>query len=181
VIPPTVRYSVPIFEREWHEDLRPRYRAAVAKAEARVETLPVSELPALIDELAALVGESFASIAALTGAAYKMEMNLARSYRKHVAGSRGGSHLPLLAGFVPPTDPGRHAVVSLDWWHPPVRSAATAARPSEDHDHLIATRHAAEAAAFEAPPRHHGACGPSGASWSRLSTSSRSARSRRAS
>ena len=84
VVPPTVRHSIPIFEREWREDLQPRHRAAVADAERRVETLPVTELPALIDGLAALAGESFASIAALTGAAYKMEMNLARSYRKQL-------------------------------------------------------------------------------------------------
>ena len=150
VIPPTVRHSVPIFEREWREDLQPRYRAAVARAEARVETLPVAELPGLIDELADLAGESFASIAALTGAAYKMEMNLARSYRRHQAATLGGSHLPLLAGFEPPTDPGRHAVVSLDWWYPPVQSSPTATRRPEDHQRLIEARQAAEAAAFEA-------------------------------
>ena len=31
------------FEREWREDLQPRYRAAVAAAEGRVETLPVAD------------------------------------------------------------------------------------------------------------------------------------------
>ena len=60
------------------------------------------ELPALIDELADLAGEYFASLAALGGAAYKMEMNLARFYRRHLGKSLGGSHLPLLAGFEPP-------------------------------------------------------------------------------
>jgi pyruvate,water dikinase len=109
----------------------------------------VTELPALIDELAALAGESFASIAALTGAAYKMEMNLARSNRKQLAGSLGGSHLPLLAGFEPPTDPGRHAVVSLDWWHATLPSSATTTRPQEDHQRLVETRQAAEKAAFQ--------------------------------
>jgi len=149
VVPPTVRHSIPIFEREWREDLQPRHRAAVADAERRVETLPVTELPALIDGLAALAGESFASIAALTGAAYKMEMNLARSYRKQLAGSLGGSHLPLLAGFEPPTDPGRHAVVSLDWWHATLPTSATMTRPREEHQRLVETRQAAEAAAYQ--------------------------------
>jgi rifampicin phosphotransferase len=148
VIPPTVRHSVPVFEREWRNDLQPRYRAAVEVAERRVETLPVTDLPALIDALADLAGESFASIAALTGAAYKMEMNLARSYRKHVAGTIGGSHLPLLAGFEPPSDPGRHAVVTLDWWHrtSPITSAST--RHVEDHHRVVEARHSAETAAF---------------------------------
>ena len=150
VIPPTVRHSVPVFEREWREDLRPRYRAAVAGAEDRVETLPVSELPAMIDELAGLAGAYFASIAALTGSAYKMEMNLARFYRRHLGRSLGGSHLDLLAGFEPPVDPGRHAVVSLDWWHTTLPHGATTTGPPEDHGRLVEARQAAETAAFQA-------------------------------
>jgi len=149
-IAPVVRFSVPIFEREWREDLQPRYRAAVAAAEGRVETMPVSELPALIDELAVLAGEYFASIAALSGAAYKMEMNLARFYRAHLAKSPGGGHLPLVSGFEPPTDPGRHAVASLDWWFAPAGPGATATRPARDHVRLVEVRQAAEAAALEA-------------------------------
>jgi rifampicin phosphotransferase len=150
LIPPTVRHSVPVFEREWREDLQPRYRAAVAGAEGRVETLPVAELPGLIDELAELAGEYFASIAALTGAAYKMEMNLARFHRRRLGRSLGGSHLPLLAGFEPPTEPGRHAVVSLDWLQAPLPYAATATTSDEDLGRVVEARQAAEAAAFEA-------------------------------
>ncbi len=150
VLPPTVRHSVPIFEREWREDLLPRYRAAVAGAEARVETVPVTELPTVIDELADLAGDYFASIAALAGSAYKMEMNLARFHRRHLGRSLGGSHLPLLAGLQPPSDPDRHAVASLDWWHAPVSDAAVATRPAEDHARLVEAREAAEAAAFRA-------------------------------
>ncbi len=150
LVPPTVRFSVPVFEREWREDLLPRYRAAVARAEARVETAPVTELAALIDELADLAGAYFASIAALTGAAYKMEMNLASYYRRHLAGTLGGSHLPLLAGFEPPGEPPRHAVASLDWWRTPPPRSTTAMRPAEDHDRLVEARRVAEAAASEA-------------------------------
>ncbi len=149
IIPPTVRYVVAPIEREWRDDVQPRYRAAVAAAEAKVEALPVARLPALIDEMADLAGEYFTSVAALTGAAYKMEMNLARSYRRHLGKSLGGSHLPLLAGFEPPTDPGRHAVASLDWWRPPLPSTASATRPAQDHARLVETREAAEAAAFQ--------------------------------
>ena len=148
VLPPTVRHAIPIMEREWREDVQPRYRAAVAAAAARVETLPVSELPHLIDELADLAGESFAWITALSGAAYKMEINLSGFYRRHLAKSLGGSHLPLLAGFAPPTGPDRHAVVSLDWWHPPTQ-LAEGVQPPEDHARIVDTRRAAEAAAFE--------------------------------
>jgi phosphohistidine swiveling domain-containing protein len=149
VAPPTVRFSIPLFERDWREDLQPRYRAAVAAAEAAVEAMPASELPGLVDGLADLAGESFTSIAALSGAAYKMEINLARFYRKHLAPSLGGSHLPLVAGFEPPTGPDRHAVVSLDWWYPP-GAGAEPAMPAENHARLIENRHAAERAAFAA-------------------------------
>ena len=61
MIPPTVRHGIPLFEREWREELQPRYRAAIAAAEASVETMPPSQLPVLVDELADLAGEYFAS------------------------------------------------------------------------------------------------------------------------
>jgi phosphohistidine swiveling domain-containing protein len=150
VFPATVRHSVPVFEREWREDLLPRYRAAVAAAEGQVETLPVSELASLIDELADLAGEYFTSIAALAGGAFKIEIILARFYQRHLAGALGGSHLSLLAGFEPPADPGRHAVVSLDWWYPPAPPVDGGGRPDEHHAKVVAARHAAEEAAFQA-------------------------------
>jgi rifampicin phosphotransferase len=148
--PSTVRHSFPIAERIWRADVQPRYRAAVAAAEARVEALPVTSLPALIDELADLAGESFTWVTALAGAAYKMEVNLAQFYRRHLAPSLGGSHLPLLTGFEAPTDPARHAVASLDWWHAPGPRGGSAIRTVADHAALVETRHAAEEAAFAA-------------------------------
>jgi phosphohistidine swiveling domain-containing protein len=149
-IPPLVRFSVPLFERDWREDLQPRYRAAVARAEASVETIPVAELPALIDELADLAGEYFTSIAALGGAAYKMELNLARAYRRQLGDSLGRSHLSLVSGFDAPANPSRHAVTSLDWWFAPSPDGGSAVRPAGDHARLVAARQAAEVAAFEA-------------------------------
>jgi rifampicin phosphotransferase len=148
--PSTVRYSFPIIEREWRADLQPRYRAAVERAEGRVETLEVAELPAFIDDLADLAGESFTSVTALAGAAYKMEANLARFYRRYLSPSIGGSHLPLLTGFEAPTDPPPHAVASLDWWFAPRPRAESATRLDTDHAALVHTRHAAEEAAFAA-------------------------------
>jgi rifampicin phosphotransferase len=150
LLPPTVRHSFPLFEREWREDLLPRYRAAVADAEHRVETLAISELPGLIDGLADLAGDYFGSLVALAGAAYKMEINLSQFYRRHLGGSLKGGHLALLAGFDAPADPGRHAVASLDWWHDPAPRTVTATRPAGDHARLVEARQAAEAAAFEA-------------------------------
>jgi phosphohistidine swiveling domain-containing protein len=150
LFPATVRYSVPILERQWREDVQPRYRAAVAAAQSRVETRPVTELPALIDELAKLAGEYFTSIAALAGGAFKIEIVLAGFYRRHLASSLGGSHLPLVAGLAPPADAGPHAVVSLDWWHAPSPLAETAATATEQHAVVVETRRVAEEVAFRA-------------------------------
>jgi len=153
VIPPTVRHSIPTFEREWREEILPRHRAAVAKAESRLDTIPFGELPALIEELADLAGTYFASIAALAGSAYKMEINLALFYRRHLARALGGSHLDLLGGLEAPADPASHAVATLDWSAAPVppstTSVATATRPAIDHARLDKARQAAEAAAVE--------------------------------
>jgi len=150
LFPATVRYSVPILERQWREDIQPRYRAAVAAAQSQVETLPVTQLPALIDELAKLAGEYFTSIAALAGGAFKIEIVLAGFYRRHLASSLGGSHLPLVAGVAPLADAGPHAVVSLDWWHAPSLLAESAATATEQHEAVVETRRAAEKAAFRA-------------------------------
>ena len=144
----TVRHSFPIVEREWRADFRPRYLAAVDAAEARVETMPVVELPRLIDEMAELAGEAFAWLAALAGAAYKMEMNLARFHRRYLRPSLGGSHLPLVTGFGTAAGHGAHAVASLDWFYP--ASAPSPAPSADARRRLVEERHAAEEAAFAA-------------------------------
>ena len=148
--PGTVRHAYPLMERTWRADVQPRYRAAVESAEARVDRLLVGELPALIDELADLAGEYFGWVTALAGAGYKLEVTLAQFYRRHLAPTIGGSHLPLLTGFESPTDPARHAVASLDWWHAPGPRATSPTGPAVDHPELVETRRAAEQAAFAA-------------------------------
>jgi pyruvate,water dikinase len=150
VIPPTVRFSVPLFERDWRDDLQPRYRAAVADADAQVEALPVSELPALVDGLADLAAEYFLSLVALAGAAYKMEINLALFYRRHLAPPLGGSHLTLLVGLEGAAQPAPHALLSLDWWHAPQPAETTAGPSAEQRKALTAQRHEAERAAERA-------------------------------
>jgi len=151
VIPPTVRHSFPLMERMWREDIQPRYRGAVTAAERDVDGLPVAELPGLVDGLAASAGEYFGGIAALSGAGYKLEMNLAQFYRRYLRGALGGSHLPLLSGFEPTGDPSPNAIVSLDWSYAPMSAEPTAEAPSADrHRIVVEARHAAETAAFEA-------------------------------
>jgi phosphohistidine swiveling domain-containing protein len=147
--PGTVRHAYPLMERTWRADVQPRYRAAVADTEVRVETLSARELPSLIDELADLAGEYFGWVTALAGAGYKLEVTLAQFYRRHLAPTLGGSHLTLLTGFESPTDPARHAVTSLDWWHAP-GPRAVSPTDSAGHAALVETRRAAEQAAFVA-------------------------------
>jgi phosphohistidine swiveling domain-containing protein len=148
IMPATVRHRFPVVERKWRKDVQPRYQASVADAERRVETVPVADIPLLVDQLAELAGEYITWIAALTGAAYKMEINLAGFYRRHLAGSLGGSHLPLLAGFEQPAARNREAIVSLDWWRAPMTLEARA--PAGSHRRVVEARQAAETAAFEA-------------------------------
>lgn len=149
IMPPTVRHSFPLVERIWREDVQPRYRASVADAAGRVQTLPVADLPLLVDQLAELAGEYFMWITALAGAAYKMEINLSGFYRRHLARSLSGSHLPLLAGLALPAARKREAIASLDWWHAPIPLEASETAPERSHQRVVETREAAEAAALE--------------------------------
>jgi pyruvate,water dikinase len=153
MLPPTVRYAWPLYEREWREDLQPRYRAAVARAEEQVGTLPIVELPGLIDRLATLAGEYFASVAVVAGSAYKVEFLLAEFYKRKVAPRIGGSHVPLLAGLATPTASG-HAVSSLDWWRPIPEAGPLP--PPRAREQLVAKRLETEkgvAAALAGSPR----------------------------
>jgi rifampicin phosphotransferase len=147
VNPSTVRHSFPLLERMWRADFRPRYRAAIHTAEVGVEAAPVDELPGLIDDMAGMAGEAFGWLAALAGAAYKMELNLAGFYQRYLRPSLGGSHLPLLTGFALPEGESAHAVTSLDWFYP---MATTSAPPAAELTRLMETRRAAEEAAFGA-------------------------------
>jgi pyruvate,water dikinase len=144
MIPPTVRHGIGLFEREWREDLQPRYRAAIATAASSVEVTPPSELPKVVDELADLAGEYFASVAALSGAAYKMEMNLAIFYRRHIAKTVGGSHLALVAGFEIPSGTAHPAIASMDWWFEPAPSPAAPPAPAPNHRRVLEARLRAE-------------------------------------
>jgi pyruvate,water dikinase len=146
VLPATVRHGYPLMERMWRSDIQPRYQAVVADAASEVEDLPLEQLPALVDRLAEAAGEYFASITALAGAGYKLEMNLARFYQRHVRPRLGGSHLPLLAGIEAPVGPAAHAVTSLDWWYPPLGEVGVA-RADGAYGRLVRKREAAESAA----------------------------------
>jgi rifampicin phosphotransferase len=151
--PQIARFGVPLYEREWREDLLPRYRNAVREATLAVEHAPLGDLPQFIDRLADLAGDYFASMAIVAGYAYKAEINFARWYRRHL-GKLGESHLPLLLGLAPPTESARHFVESLDWWYPTLGewtpAADVADHPAEvASSSLVAQRLAARSRAHQ--------------------------------
>ena len=140
----------------------------------------VAALPALIDELAALAGEYFASLAALAGAAYKMEMNLGQVLPAPRRAERSaGAICRSLAGFDVPLPRARGTGVTR--LVVPSRSAvpASAAPDRAEHERVVADAAARRGRGVggagrvaAAPARRSGGCSPM------PSASSRSARSR---
>ena len=149
----------------------------MADAASEVDDLPPEQLPALVDRLAEAAGEYFASITALAGAGYKLEMNLARFYQRHVRPTLGGSHLPLLAGIEAPAGPAVHAVTSLDWWYPPLGEVAVA-RADGEYGRLVESEKRPRQLPRRRWPDRRSGCASSANSSPTVSTSSRSARSR---
>lgn len=140
------------FEREWRVTIRPRYRALVTEAERRVEDARPQELLDLVDRLLDSAGDSFYSMIALGGSAWKPEYVLAGFYQKHVQPHVGGSHQELLQGLGGPRGGTSPNVISLDWTQPTLEELGTATHNAEDTYHrmrAIADRERAEASARE--------------------------------
>jgi pyruvate,water dikinase len=138
---PLARFGMPIFEREWRDDVAPAYERAVDDAARAVESADPESLVALVDRLATLAGSYFSSITVVAGSVYKSEMELARLYGRHLAPRIGGSHLDLLGGTSTPDGPGPHAVTTIDWSEPTFGETA-----SGDADHAMTEARRAERA-----------------------------------
>jgi pyruvate,water dikinase len=149
MLPPIAHLGVDLWERDWREDLLPRYLAACAAAEGAVDAATSADLVSLVDELATLAGDYFASVTIVAGFAWKSEIPLAQLYQAKLAPRIGGSHLDLLQGLHRPTHR-THDLASLDWWHPTLgERGPIAADPDADarHDRLVAARERAETSA----------------------------------
>ena len=120
VIPPTVHLGIHLLEREWREELLPRFMATTDRATFDVESATLAELPALIDAQLDAAGEYFGSVTAVGGAAYKYEYQLNRFYQRHLEPAIGGSYLDLLVGLADLQPLPAHAVETLDWAYPTV-------------------------------------------------------------
>jgi rifampicin phosphotransferase len=118
ILPPTMKYGIGLWEREWRDEVQPRYVAGMAQAAHGVEEADPADLPNLVDTLLDRAGEYFAWVTVVGGAAYKAEMQLVSFYYKHLAPEIGGTHLTLLVGLEPPVAAPAHAVTTLDWASP---------------------------------------------------------------
>ena len=157
IIPPTTKYGIGLYERDWRAEVHPRYLAETAEAGRRIDAADVADLPRLIDGLLDLAGEYFAWVTVVGGAAYKAEAQLVAFYRKRLAPKIGGTHLTLLIGLDSPTQAAPHAVDTLDWSSPTLGERGIEARPrsAETKATLLQRREAAEqeARAALAPSR----------------------------
>ncbi|PTT68459.1 hypothetical protein DBR22_06460 [Arthrobacter sp. HMWF013] len=118
-------------EDEWRRDCLPAYRAVAATPLDALGSATGTELIGLVDQVTKIAGEYLWFFSVTGGGAWKMEVALARFWRRHLAGPLAGSassnaqpgqapgYQTLLGGLAPAL-PGAvpHAVYSLDWYHP---------------------------------------------------------------
>lgn len=123
MFPQTVRFAYQEYEDDWRENILPRYRRSVSRAEERVESLSLTELPDLVDELANEAGDYFGSIATVAGSAYKFEAQLAQFWNKYLRSKLGVSHMTVLQGFeFSPEIQHMPRLETLDWSVPPTNT-----------------------------------------------------------
>jgi rifampicin phosphotransferase len=139
--------------RRWREELWPRYRDLVARAEAELPGAFPARVMQLVTAVTREAGQYMWFLAIVGGSAWKIEAGLARFCREHLPDTihQVGGVQVLLRGL-PATQPvpaAPHAVQSLDWYHPvaaelpiiPTDHSAVTAR----HRQLAADREAAQA------------------------------------
>ena len=145
MFPQTVEHGYSLYEADWRNDLQPHYLQRTRDAESRVEDASPLELVQMVDELAELAGEYFASIAVVAGSAYKIESRLAQFWNRHLADAVDDSYMVLLAGTDPVETPVSRALVeTIDWYLPALESPPT---DPPDQAALAHRRQVAEAAA----------------------------------
>lgn len=128
--PPTAFLGFDWSVREWRERLWPAHRRLVEDAEMAVTTVPVGELPAWIDRLAASVGRNFASVVGTGGYAAKAELPLALFWKRHLT-AVPGSWLELVRSG-DAAEPGPHDVQGLDWIKPTLGELRVEARRPDE-------------------------------------------------
>ena len=149
MLPPVSAFAVRPHLEEFHRRVQPAHRRLVDDSAQRMEAADAQELVGIVDRLADDAGEYFVYLALVGGFAWKSEVKLARFCRANLAGSGLGSHQELMLACREPA-PEAPAVVSLDWYRPPL--AETVANESISdaearHARLLARREKAESLA----------------------------------
>jgi rifampicin phosphotransferase len=133
----------------WREQHLPAYRRRVAAVEAEVGQASPTRLAQLVDELGPMAGTYLWYLAIVGGSAWKMEACLTRFCHRHLAAvlsdEQGGVHVLLrgLSETQPVTM--RHAVHSVDWYHPVgTELPAPGTEVSDRHAQLVGQRVQAE-------------------------------------
>jgi rifampicin phosphotransferase len=128
-------------ETEWRNRHLPAYRSLVDSYRGAPLPATLTGLMDVVDQVARAAGQYLWFFAATGGAAWKMELVLARFWRRHLAPAfaagqehglyDGGGYQVLLGGLAPaPSDWVEHAVYSLDWYHPTAGEEPRQAVPS---------------------------------------------------
>ncbi|MFF1251672.1 PEP/pyruvate-binding domain-containing protein [Pseudarthrobacter sp. NPDC058329] len=148
-------------EVQWRSQHLPAYRSLVDSYRDVPLPSSVAGLMDLVEQVARAAGQYLWFFAATGGAAWKMELVLARFWRRHLAPAfavrqeqgldDGGGYQVLLGGLAPAL-PVKvdHAVYSLDWYHPTAGEEpappAGSGSVSQGAAPAVARRRAAEAA-----------------------------------
>ena len=104
---------------QWHAEILPHYRRAVATAQERVGSATPAELVGIVDEVGRKAGEYLFSLAMVGGSAWKMEAALAKFFRQNLKERVDFGHQVLLRGLPGmDTETPPHAVQSIDWCRP---------------------------------------------------------------
>ncbi|WP_458781971.1 PEP/pyruvate-binding domain-containing protein [Arthrobacter sp. D3-16] len=148
-------------ELEWRTRHLPAYRSLVDSYRDAPLPATLAGLMGLAEEVARAAGGYLWFFAATGGAAWKMEMVLARFWRRHLApevasrqeqGLYDGRGYQVLLGGLSPALPPRlpHAVYSLDWYYPTAGEEPGPAAPSGSGSRGAATAAVRRRAAEEA-------------------------------
>ena len=105
--------------RRWREEILPGYRKLAADTAKRIDAMPLTDVPAIVDRVGEGAGEAFWALTIGGGSAWKIEVALARFYREHLAAQVDIDVQVLLSGL-PSAQAGAatHAVTSADWYWP---------------------------------------------------------------
>lgn len=156
-------------EQEWRTSCLPAYRRLAGAHRPNDGPSGLAELIRLVEEVVEAAGEYLWYFAATGGAAWKMEVALARFWRRHLSpalargqeDSGADGYQVLLGGLQPAPPPvAPHAVYSLDWYYPTAgEESAVTASPAVAAAREVPAPHAAADAgerrqAMEAACRH---------------------------